>query len=193
MGTRSKVTPSSTVHSNWPLPWVSGAASLLMLLSIGSACASDPDADDEGVGGQGAPFNELPSCLIELFASCGTNSACTVQSADAGLAAQSCYASGARANSSIAGRRSEVAVTKPDGSLCFTYVSNLGPSGENALMTWTNGAGETVATGNYGYGIGYGERIECTGSGVVTSCSNPCRPRSRVSRNTTSCSEGSCP
>jgi hypothetical protein len=93
--------------------------------------------------------------------------------------------------------RSEIRVTKPDGTLCFTYVVSGVYSGqecENGSLSWTNAAGEVVATGNFHGGLGFQETVTCTGSSVSWSCGDSVNsPNCPGSLGAMDCSRGTCP
>ena len=54
-----------------------------------------------------------------------------------------------------------VSVTKADGSPCYSFKTTLAGMGEVYLYSWKDAAGQVVATGRNGFGIGGGLDIMC--------------------------------
>ena len=166
-----------------------GLTAVLLFTAALTACDSQAhDGDDGGavVSQAGAAARlaggangfELPSCVRDLWESCGATGACRQQLGEDGLVQAYCFDSGARAEYAVnatctAVGRSELRVMKPDGALCLTFeVSNVipGHACEHGDYTWRNAAGETVATGSFSSGMGTRRMITCSASGESVSC-----------------------
>jgi hypothetical protein len=149
--------------------------------SGGSSNSDGGGSDGGGSGGSGAGDGGMapPGCLADLFAACPIDGACVSQ-VGGGFAGQYCFASGAVAQSTNSGSyqtddgRTEVRVTKPDGSLCFTLAMTFGlqAAGETHFYTWTDAAGDTVATGSYLFDEPTGPiaYVNCMGTGEALTC-----------------------
>jgi len=138
------------------------AAAALTTTMVGCAADAGTGGEDDSVE---AALLQLPSCVRNLLRSCGTQGQCRVQPGTQ----RYCYDSGARAeytlNSLCAdGGRREVRVTKPDGSLCFTFEEvsfGFGQLCENGQYTWRDATGTVIATGGFHTGVGPPITIEC--------------------------------
>jgi len=135
--------------------------------------------------------------LRELFASCESDGKCRSAGNDV-----YCYASGARAEYTVpsgscgdAGRF-EVRVTKPDGSLCFTF-EVLGVASQSACEQgdyfWRNPAGELIAIGNFSNGSGRRVNITCAANGDSMSCEPATCPTELPLFGNPECAPGDCP
>jgi hypothetical protein len=182
--------------------------------SGGSSSSDGGGLDGGGSGGSGAGGGggAPPGCLADLFAACPIDGACVTQ-AGGGFAGQYCFASGVVAESTNSGSyqtddgRTEVRVMKPDGSLCFTLVTTFGlqAAGESHDYTWTDAAGDVVATGFWAFDNPTGSiaSFTCMGTGEAFMCganSAPCKQGTPLVGSSDSllfgsatCPAGACP
>jgi hypothetical protein len=162
------------------------------LASCSQALQSSPDAatgsggtsGQAGTTGSGGQMGRTPpSCLSDLFADCPIDGACRWDTKDGGPAQPICFASGTRAvytpgqicTNSI---RSQADVAKPDGSPCFKLVIQDGSLCESQMYTWTDAAGNVVATA---YDSLSGFTVRCATTDETVSCN---------SNSSTTCLEG---
>jgi hypothetical protein len=109
----------------------------------------------------------LPSCLEALFAQCPLDSKCGTDASNT-----LCYPSGATAAPSSLGEACTndpaggvtYAVSKADGTPCYSLNTRSYPAQicEATALTWTDAAGNRVATGDLGYGGSFS--FSCTGT-----------------------------
>jgi hypothetical protein len=167
-----------------------------MVLLIGVAC-------DHGNSGatDASATPELPGCLRDLISPCPTTGACRFQGDDAGTSRMSCYPSGVRTEDSQSPYpTAEPAcqtlytqkVFKADGTLCYTsaYFRSAGLC-ESTYYTWTDAAGQVVATGITGIN---GLSITCKTSDESLSCGYSVAPKCpEVPGEVRFCEAGACP
>ncbi len=144
---------------------------------------------------------ELPACVKNLVAACATAGTCTSEGTDAGAVSELCFASGVRASFSGAAtsRTQTVSVTKDDGSPCYSFETTVS-FGEEYQYVWRDAAGQVVATGRNGFGIGGGAQIMCTDGGETKTCDydgDACCDVTNLGNATcvspVSCTSGTCP
>ena len=159
------------------------------LLGAG-ACGSGTTLQKDS-GADGATTLALPACVRDLMAACPAQGACTFALSDAGSVTRFCFADGTRVEyatvADCMGTPAVNRVTKPDGSLCYTYESTLGGSSLSCRLQsflWRDAAGNVVANGTVGPGT---ITVQCTASGESTTCN--CAPTS----GSFSCQPGACP
>jgi hypothetical protein len=154
---------------------------------------------DGAAGTSGNTTWTPPSCLADLFAGCPIDTACTAHPAASGGYDRFCYASGTRA--AYAGQfcpldfSQQVAVTKADGSPCFTLAIGWSSSGD---YTWTDPAGNVVATAtrtivSASGGTGSVYTVKCRDTGETSTCDSRQGCRSGSLLFGIACPDGDCP
>jgi hypothetical protein len=131
-----------------------------------------------GVGGAAGTGLQLPSCVVDLLASCAPQGACTSAANDAGMVSDVCFASGVHVAVTNVVRNCggpwTMTVTKADGSPCYTFewYVDIGMACEGIVNTWKDATGATVATGVENPYSTPSASITCTASGEVQSCTD---------------------
>lgn len=124
-----------------------------------------------GTGGVPIPHVELPACVKDLIAACPTSGTCsTPKVQNTGVPIPYCFANGVHAvSTNLATPASDgMQVSKPDGSLCYTYEQVSG----TGAHTWKDAAGNVVATATVTTDSRQYVHVEvaCTIGGETTVC-----------------------
>lgn len=115
------------------------------LLASGIALAN---SEAHALRAEGDADCTLPSCLVELSASCEPAGACVQKAAPTG--SRVCYANGVKLLSSFsAAGVSNTRVTKPDGSTCYELEAQMAGTGGPLSFTYKDASGALIATGKY--------------------------------------------
>jgi hypothetical protein len=154
---------------------------LLALLTLGcSSSDADPQAaggasGTGGTGGTGAD-NQLPNCLVDLFADCPLSATCTAEEVNGdGSLRRRCYEGGVHAETTPGTEcdNRDVKVYKADGSLCYFYdvLAVESHACEGAITTWRDSQGAVVAMGSQAQPTSGNSKVNLTCRiGETTSC-----------------------
>ena len=149
-----------------------------------------------GSAGIGGGYEFPPACIRELSAPCPLEGQCTRELTAAGRTRRMCFTSGVTAEYDytneglcMPGDQTTTRVTR-DGTLCYTRVTRLGAGCESSTTVWTDGMGQSVASGSSSYPGGDtitcedGASASCIRTNLTTNC--PMEPAPN-------CEEGPCP
>jgi hypothetical protein len=168
-----------------------GIGATLGLLSIACSGAGPSSAGTAGGGGAAgggggsagvAAALELPGCLRDLLAQCAPEGPCVSTTAPAGfgsfcfdsrVSASAIPASDSRA---CGGSIQTMQVNKPDGTPCYTYATYADASSTDCELrryTWTDAAGNVVATGMSSPSPSWDLSITCGHTFETSRCAGP--------------------